>query len=418
MVNRFLDFAAQAPTAFHAAALWREQLLAGGFEELKEGESWRVVPGGNYFAVRNGSAVIALRIPKSGFAPFLVGSAHGDSPAFRLKEAFEDVSDPYIRLNTEPYGGMIMSSWLDRPLSVAGRLAIREGGRAVPRLVRLDRDVVLIPSVPIHFNRKVNDGYTWQPQTDLVPLYGEKGTSASLMDEIADAAGVRREDILSHDLFLCNRGRGTVWGADDAFFSCSRIDDLECAWALVNAFAETEAEGHINVCAVFDNEEVGSRSLQGADSDFLYNVLLRTGLALGAGTEQILAAMAAGFMVSADNAHALHPNHPELYDKQNRTYMNKGVVIKHNASLKYSTDALSSARFTLACERAGVPVQHFANRSDLPGGSTLGNISISHVSMPTVDIGLAQLAMHSLVETAGTRDLPFLTAAMKAFWSE
>ena len=418
MVSRFLDFAAQAPTAFHAAALWREQLLAGGFEELKEGESWRVVPGGNYFVVRNGSAVIALRIPESGFAPFLVGAAHGDSPAFRLKEAFEDVSDAYVRLNTEPYGGMIMSSWLDRPLSVAGRLAVREGGRAVSRLVRLERDVVLIPNVPIHFNRKVNDGYTWQPQTDLVPLYGEKGTAASLMDEIAEAAGVRREDILSHDLFLCSRERGTVWGADGAFFSCSRIDDLECAWALMNTFAETEAEGHINVCAVFDNEEVGSRSLQGADSDFLHNTLLRAGLALGAGTEQILAAMAAGFMVSADNAHALHPNHPELYDRQNRTYMNKGVVIKHNASLKYSTDAMSSARFTLACERAGVPVQHFANRSDLRGGSTLGNLSVSHVSMPTVDIGLAQLAMHSLVETAGTRDLPFLAAAMKAFWTE
>ena len=328
------------------------------------------------------------------------------------------VRGKYVQLDTERYGGMIMSSWLDRPLSVAGRLAVREGGKAVPRLVRLERDVVLIPNVPIHFNRKVNDGYTWQPQTDLVPLYGEKGTAASLMDEIAEAAGVRREDILSHDLFLCSRERGTVWGAGGAFFSCSRIDDLECAWALMNAFAETEAEGHINVCAVFDNEEVGSRSLQGADSDFLYNVLLRAGLALGAGTEQILAAMAAGFMVSADNAHALHPNHPELYDKQNRTYMNKGVVIKHNASLKYSTDAMSNARFTLACERAGVPVQHFANRSDLPGGSTLGNISVSHVSMPSVDIGLAQLAMHSLVETAGTRDLPFLAAAMKAFWTE
>ena len=417
MVNQFLDFAANAPTAFHAAALWREQLLAAGFEELDEARPWHIAPGSSCFVMRNGSAIIALRVPRSGFAPFLIGSAHGDSPAFRLKEHFEDASGPYVRVSTEIYGGMIMSSWMDRPLSVAGRLAVREGGRAVPRLVKLDRDVVLIPNVPIHFNRKVNDGYTWQPQTDLVPLYGEKGTSASLMKELAAAAGVRPEDILSHDLFLCSRERGRVWGADDAFFSCPRIDDLECAWSLVNAFVAAEPAEKIGVCAVFDNEEVGSRSLQGADSDFLFNTLVRAGLCLGAGMQEIMAAMAAGFMVSADNAHALHPNHPELYDSLNRTYMNRGIVIKHNASLKYSTDSLCSARFSLVCERAGVPVQHFANRSDLPGGSTLSNKSISHVSLPSVDIGLAQLAMHSLVETAGTRDLPYLADAMKAFWT-
>ena len=417
MVNDFLDFAVQAPTAFHAAAQWAGQLDAAGFEELKETERWAVRPGGRYYTVRNDSAMIAFRVPKKGFAPFRIGAAHGDSPAFRLKEHFEDASEDYIRLSTEKYGGMIMYSWMDRPLSVAGRLAVREGNTAVTRLVKLERDVALIPSVPIHFNRKVNEGYAFQPQTDMAALYGEGGKPGGLMAELAEAAGVRQEDVLSHDLFLCSRQRGSAWGAEDAFFTSARIDDLECGWALMKAFTASEAADFIHVCAVFDNEEVGSRSLQGADSDFLLNTLTRAGMSLGADTEAIMAAFAAGFMVSADNAHALHPNHPELYDRLNRSYMNKGIVIKHNARQKYTTDGLSGARFALVCEKAGVPVQHFANRSDLAGGGTLGNLSTAHVSIPAVDIGLAQLAMHSLAETAGTKDLPMLVKAMKAFWN-
>lgn len=416
MIQEFLDFAQAAPTAYQAVALWRRQLEEAGFEELRETEAWTVRPGGKVFLTRNDSAIIALRIPEKGFAPFCIGAAHGDSPSFRLKEHFEDAGEQYVRVNTERYGGMIMSTWLDRPLSVAGRLAVREGNRAVSRLVMLDRDTLMIPSLPIHFNRKANEGYAWDPRTDLVPLYGMGGSQGGLIREIAEAAGVRPEDILSHDLFLYSREKGRVWGAEDAFFSCSRIDDLECAWGLMTAFAEAEAGEHINVCAVFDNEEVGSASLQGAGSDFLLNTLRRTGLALGATEAEIMAAMAGSFLVSADNAHAVHPNHPELYDPQNRTYMNKGIVIKHNANQKYTTDAMSSARFALACEAAGAPVQHFANRSDLAGGSTLGNKAIPHTSMPAVDIGLAQLAMHSLMETAGTQDLEWLVKAMAGLW--
>ena len=233
---------------------------------------------------------------------------------------------------------------------------------------------------------------------DLLPLYGDGDAKGGLMKEIAETAGVREEDILGHDLFLCSRERASVWGAGDAFFSCARIDDLECAWAAVTALTESTARDAVNVCAVFDNEEVGSSTRQGADSSFLYDTLTRLGL------------------VSADNAHAVHPNHPEKFDRQNRAYMNEGVVIKHNANQKYTTDAVSSARFTLVCEQAGVPVQHFVNRSDLPGGSTLGNISNTHVSMDTVDIGLAQLAMHSVYETAGTKDLEYLIKALTAFF--
>lgn len=415
-LERFLNFAEQSPTAFHAAAGFREMLKDAGFAELKETDPWLVDAGGKYYVVRNDSAVIAFEVPETGFSPFRIVAAHGDSPAFKLKEYYEDAGDHYVRLNVERYGGMIMATWLDRPLSVAGRLAVREGDGVGIRLVNLDRDAVLIPNQPIHFNREANDGFKYDPQTDLMPLYGDQDAKGGLMEEIAEAAGVRREDILSHDLFLYSRERASVWGAGDAFFSCARIDDLECAWAGMAALTESSARDAVNVCAIFDNEEVGSSTRQGADSSFLYDTLTRLGFALGASDGEIRAAIAGSFMVSADNAHAVHPNHPEKFDRQNRSYMNKGIVIKHNANQKYTTDAVSSARFTLVCERAGVPVQHFVNRSDLPGGSTLGNISNTHVSMDTVDIGLAQLAMHSLYETAGTKDLEYLLKALEEFW--
>ena len=418
-LERFLNFAEQSPTAFHAVENFREMLEKAGYRELKEKDPWIVDEGGKYYVTRNGSAIIAFAIPGSGFSSFRIAAAHSDSPTFKLKPHFEENSEKaYLRLNVEKYGGMIMSTWLDRPLSIAGRLVVREGDGIGTRLVNLDRDAVLIPNMPIHFNREVNDGYKWIPQVDLLPLYGQDGDEGKLMAELAGAAGVRQEDVAAHDLFLYSRQPGSIWGAEDAFFSCGRIDDLECAWGCMKAMTVSEAREHIHVCAVFDNEEVGSRSRQGADSDFLYNTLTRAGFALGASDGEIRAAMADSFMVSADNAHALHPNHPEKFDRQNRVYMNRGVVIKHNANQKYTTDAVSDAVFTLVCEKAEVPVQHFSNRSDLAGGSTLGNLSNAHVAMDTVDIGLDQLAMHSACETAGTKDLDYLVRAMEAFWSE
>ena len=417
MLEKFLTFAEQSPTAFHAAANLVTLLEENGFAELKETDPWLVDAGGKYFVRRNDSAVIAFQIPETGFASFRIAAAHSDSPAFKLKEKFEDKTEFYVRLNVEKYGGMIMSTWMDRPLSVAGRLAVREGGSVATRLVNLDRDALLIPNMPIHFNREVNTGYNFDPQVDMMPVYGSAESAGGLMREIAEAAGTEPENILGHDLFLYGRQSASVWGADDAYFSCGRIDDLECAWACMMALTRSTARDAVNVCAVFDNEEVGSGSRQGADSGFLYDTLTRLGFALGASDGEIRAAMAGSFLVSADNAHAVHPNHPEKFDKQNRPVMNGGVVIKHNAALKYTTDALSSARFALICEKAGVPVQHFANRSDLAGGSTLGHISAAHVSVESVDIGLAQLAMHSLYETAGTKDLPLLVRAMEEMWS-
>ena len=333
---------------------------------------------------------------------------------FKLKPHCEDVAcGKYLRLNTERYGGMIMSSWFDRPLSIAGRVLVREGGSITAKLVDLDRDAAIIPNMPIHFNRDINDGYKYNAQTDLLPLYCEGSEKGRLMQDVADACGVKAEDIVGSDLFLYNRMPGTQW---DQYLACPRIDDLECAWTSMQAFVSAPAQRHVNVCAVFDNEEVGSSSKQGADSTFMTDVCMRICASLGLSDAQARAAIAGSFMVSADNAHGVHPNHPEKYDMGNRTFLNGGVVIKHNANQKYTTDGVSAAVFASICEKAGVPVQHFANRSDVLGGSTLGNIANNHVSMNTVDIGLAQLAMHSAYETAGVKDIAYMVDALKCFY--
>ncbi|MBQ2989851.1 MAG: M18 family aminopeptidase [Clostridia bacterium] len=416
-VQAFLDFISRSPSAFHAVHEMASVLEASGFARLAEHEAWRIVPGGKYYVTRNQSAIVAFAIPENGFAHFQIVASHSDSPTFKLKPAFEDeVGGRFLRLNTERYGGMIMSTWFDRPLSIAGRALVREGNAITTKLVDLGRDAVMIPNMPIHFNREVNDGYKYNPQVDLLPLYGGENAKGMLRAEIASACGAEESAVAGCDLFLYCRTPGSIWGAGNAFFSCPRIDDLECAYTSLMAFCAAQAKAHINVFAVMDNEEVGSGSKQGADSTFLSDVFFRVGEALGASGSEIRAAVASSFMVSADNAHAVHPNHMEKYDAQNRTYMNGGVVIKHNANQKYTTDAVSDAIFSAICEKAGVPVQHFSNRSDILGGSTLGNIANAHVSMNTVDIGLAQLAMHSSYETAGCADVAHMIAALTQFY--
>ena len=417
-VKQFIDFVAHSATAFQAVDTMTQFLKEAGYTQLLEHESWNIAPGGRYFVTRNRSAVIAFAVPEHGCNHFQIVSSHSDSPTFKLKPNAESEScGQYVRLNVEPYGGMIMSTWLDRPLSIAGRVMVRENNRLVTRLVDLDRETVVIPNMPIHFNRSVNSGYAFNPQVDLLPLYGGKDAKGKLMEEVAASVGAKAEDIAAHDLFLYCRTPGTVWGAENEFFSCPRIDDLECAFTSFKAFLDAETKDHVNVCALFDNEEVGSGTKQGADSTFLEDVLMRTASALGLDDAAARAAFSASFMVSADNAHALHPNHPEKFDEQNRTLMNGGVVIKHNANQKYTTDAVSEAIFAEVCRKAGVPVQHFSNRSDVAGGSTLGNIANAHVSLNTVDIGLAQLAMHSSYETAGVEDVDHMINALRAFVS-
>jgi len=377
-----------------------------------------LTPGGRYYVTRNGSSLMAFTLPVKGLSHFQIVASHSDSPTFRLKpHASQVVCEKYTRLNTEGYGGIIFSSWLDRPLSIAGRVLVREGNRLTARLVDLDRDALLIPNQPIHFNRKVNDGYAYNPQVDLLPLYGNETAKDELMQDIAAAAGVSADAIAAEDLYLYCRMPGSVWGNAQEYVSCPRIDDLGCVYTSLCAFADAPVGNHVNVLSVFDNEEVGSSTRQGADSSFLTDTLARIAAGLGWNDEQTRAAISASFMVSADNAHAVHPNHPEVYDADNRVYMNGGVVIKHNANRKYTTDGISCAIFSAICEKAGVAVQHFANRSDLPGGSTLGNIANTHASMNTVDIGMAQLAMHSCYETAGAQDIAYMTDALRAFYT-
>ena len=413
--QKLIEFIRRSPTAFHAVDSVCKEL--SDFTPLQENASWCLTPGGKYYVTRNRSSVIAFTLPDGPVSAFQLIASHSDSPTFKIKENAEiDVRGHYIQLDTERYGGMIMSSWFDRPLSVAGRVLARtpEGVKTI--LVDLDRDAALIPNVAIHMNREINNGYKYNAAVDTFPLWGTEAACGTFRTQAAEAAGIAEEDILGADLYLYNRMEGRVWGVDGEFVSAPRLDDIECAFSALEAFKAAKPGQHANVYCVFDNEEVGSTTKQGADSSFLADVLRRILLSLGQGEEAYYTALANSFMLSADNAHAVHPNHPEFSDPENRVFMNGGIVVKFNANQKYTTDGVSEAVFHRICRDADVPVQHYANRSDMPGGGTLGNISGSHVSINTLDIGLAQLAMHSSYETAGARDVDYMIRGMKAFY--
>ncbi len=415
MYNDLRQFLDSSPSCFHAAENLSARLTEAGFTELDEGNEWNVKPGGAYFVRRNMSAIIAFRIPASIPNGIMLCAAHSDSPTFKVKYGGEMQSKGYVRLNTERYGGMIYSSWLDRPLSLAGRVVLSTADGIEVRLVNVDRDLMIIPNVAIHMNRSVNDGYAYNPAVDLVPLLASQDGRGDMLQAVAESAGIDRDSIADYDLFVYNRQKSTLWGHEYEFISASKIDDLQCAYCAVEAIIAAESCPALAVAAVFDNEEVGSLSKQGADSTFLADVAERVCNALyGVGSLNRL--LANGLMLSADNAHAVHPNHPEYADPDNRPVMNGGVVIKYSANQKYTSDAVSAALFERICKNAGVPVQRFTNRSDMLGGSTLGNISNSHLSLPTVDIGCAQLAMHSAYETAGARDTELMTQAMTEFF--
>ncbi len=399
------DFIAHCPTAFHTAATVCEALTAAGYTRLAESDAWTLEAGRGYFVSRGASSVIAFRAPEA-FGGFVIAAAHGDSPAPKIKENADLKSEDYTELSVEPYGGMIFSTWFDRPLSVAGRVIVRTEDGIAARLCDLGVPTVVIPNVAIHMNRTMNDGTKLNAAVDLLPLYG--GADAEpLRARVADSLGVAVDDILSADLFVYNPQAGVEW---NGYISAPRLDDLQCVYAALHGFLDAGCGAAAKVLAVFDNEEVGSRTQQGAASTFLCDVLRRVSAAFGRDYD---VAVAGSLMLSCDNAHAIHPNHPEYADKNHRVRMNGGVVIKYNANRNYATDAWSAALFRVICTRAGVPVQLYANRADMPGGSTLGNIANTQVSLPTVDIGAAQLAMHSAYETAGAADTAYLYRAIK-----
>ncbi len=411
-----MEFIMSSPSCFHVVENLGQMYANAGFIELREENYWMLEQGKSYYVARNGSSIIAFRIPKETPSNYQIVAAHSDSPSFKIKDNPEIHSEGhYVNLNTEKYGGMLMAPWMDRPLSVAGRIVVKVEDCIETRLVNVDRDLVMIPNLAIHMNRKANDGYEYNPQKDMLPLYGlEKGTD--FMSVIAKEADTRVEDILGSDLFLYNRMPYSVWGGDNEFISCTKLDDLQCVFAAANALIDSVNETGITMCAVFDNEEVGSGTKQGADSTMLSDVIDRISECLDMNRNETIAALSRSFMLSADNAHAVHPQYADKADPTNRPYINGGVVIKNNANQKYTTDAVSQAVFRSICKRAGVPVQSYVNRSDIAGGSTLGNISTSHISINTVDIGIAQLAMHSPYETAGVKDTEYMLTAMREFY--
>lgn len=453
--RELMDFLDSSPVPFFAILNMKKRLKNAGFTELAEGEKWLIEPGGSYYVSRNGSALIAFRVPEMEFTGFMMMASHCDSPVFKVKPNAEiTVENRYVKLNVEKYGGMLCAPWLDRPLSVAGRVIVQTQDGIETRLVMVDRDLLIIPSLAIHMNREANDGFKYNAQTDLLPLFGElpdggKDSPSAAAEQaeaagtkrqgdpgrpvgitgtdhkkagrflrlIAEEAGVEPEQILDTDLYLYSRMKAARVGLDGEFIASGRLDDLQCAFASLQGFLSSEPVQSIAVHCVFDNEEVGSGTRQGAAGTFLRDVLYRINEGLGRSEEEYLRALSSSFMISADNAHSVHPNHPEKADPSNRPAMNRGIVIKYSANQKYTTDAVSGAVFRAVCRKAGVPCQVFTNRSDMIGGSTLGNISQSQVSVRTVDIGLAQLAMHSPYETAGARDTAWLAEAARVFFS-
>lgn len=410
-VNELIDFIKNSPVSYHAVNTVKNELVKAGYTQVFENDPESYCDGGKHFVIRGDSSIIAFR-GRTEQGGFMICATHSDSPCFKIKDELQGNS--CVRVSTEKYGGMIHYTWLDRPLSVAGRVVAKTADGVKTLLVNLDKPTLTIPSVAIHLNRGVNDGYKFSPTSDLIPLAGTSLAKGALMEAIATDAGVKVEDIISHDLFVYNAEEGKIVGVNDEFILAPRLDDLGCVYSSLRAFLDApETDKSVAVLAVFDNEEVGSETKQGANSTFLDNTLKNV-----AGSDKKYSAMLYhSFMVSADNAHALHPNHPELYDGTNSAVLGGGVVVKYNANQRYTTDAVSDGIFLTLADRAGAKHQKYSNRADMPGGSTLGSISNTRVSVSTVDIGLPQLAMHSATETAAVSDLNHMVAALTELYS-
>lgn len=410
--KKLFEYIKNSPTPYHAVAHSADILRNEGYSELIECEEWTLCEGGKYFVTRGGSSLIAFRIPKADFKGFMLTAAHSDSPTFRIKENAELKNSYYVRLSTERYGGMLCSTWMDRPLSVAGRVVVKSEDGIKIKLVDSVTPCAIIPNVAIHMNRNANDGIKYNPAVDMVPVFADADSNVSFKESVATWSGISADDILSWDLMLYCPDAGNEW---NGIISAPRLDDLQCAFASLEAFITSESGASAPVYCLFDNEEVGSLTKQGADSTFLSDVLQRICDTFG-GHDTLKTRTANSFLVSCDNAHAVHPNHPEYSDPNHTVRLNGGIVIKYNANQKYTSDAVSTGIFKTVCEEAGVKHQTYANRADMAGGSTLGNISNAHVSLMSVDVGLPQLAMHSAYECAGAEDTGMMIDALKVFF--
>lgn len=415
-MQSLFEFIDQSVSPFHSVSSAESMLVEQGFCSLNFMEPWALARGGKYYVTRNGSSIIAFVLPEKIPAYYHLSASHSDSPTFRIKKLKKQKGD-YAVAEVEGYGGMIYSTWLDRPLSMAGRVVIKRNHTIETKLIAPDKDLFVIPNLAIHMNREINKGYEYNPQIDLQPLYGGKDASLqNILEKEADLSA--DEEIIDWDLVLTVRQKAVTAGAEDELYLAPRIDDLASAYATLQGFlqgTETSGDGMALWC-MYDNEEVGSGTRQGAQGGFLTDVLSRVEDFYEMSNEQILCAREASLLISADNAHATHPNLPAKTDGEFPVFLNQGIVIKYNASQKYTTTGLTAGVFEEICRRAKVSVQHFANRADAPGGSTLGNLLSHQFSVPMVDIGLPQLAMHSAVETAGMQDVEDMIRTMKMFY--
>ncbi|HJA25906.1 MAG TPA: M18 family aminopeptidase [Candidatus Fournierella merdigallinarum] len=409
------DFIAASPSPWHAVQAAASRLQAAGFVPLDERQTWRLAPGGRYYTLREGSSLIAWRQPAAPAAGWRMAAAHSDSPAFKVKGAA--VKSGCTLLLTEGYGGMIRASWLDRPLGLAGRVLVRAGDGVEARLIAPDRDLAVIPHPAIHLDRALNDGHKYDPKADMQALFAPGEAAGSYKALLAAEAGCDEADILGEDILLYCRQPGATAGPAGELVLCPRLDDLACAWATLRGFLEAPEKEEGVLWCLFDSEEVGSGTRQGALGSFLPDVLAAAGEALGQTAQDRRRALAASLLLSADNGHAIHPNFPALADQDHPVRLGGGVVLKFNANQKYATTGLTAALFRAVCQRAGVPVQDYYNRPDMPGGSTLGNLLSTRVGVPMADIGLPQLAMHSCVETAAAADLAALHKACAAWYA-
>lgn len=425
--QELIDFIYESPTSFHAAHNAKNMLVAEGFKELRDDEKWEIKKGGKYYFMKNDSAIIAFTAGNKDVwnTGFKIIGAHTDSPTFRIKPSPEMTSEgAYVKLNTEVYGGPILNTWLDRPLSIAGRVAIRGKSPMHPeiRLINIKRPLLIIPNLAIHMNRKVNSGVELNRQKDMLPMISmvnenlEKGNY--LIDILTEELKIDKEDILDFDLFLYEFEKGCIMGFNNEFISSSRLDDLAMVQAGVKALLSADPTNNTNVLVCFDNEEVGSSTKQGADSEMLSNILERIVICSDGSREEYFRALAKSFMISADLAHAVHPNSGEKADPVLRPIINKGPVIKLSADQSYTSDSISSSVYTELCKNAGVPVQRFVNRSDERGGSTIGPISSTHINIRSVDIGTPILAMHSVRELGGVMDHTYVIKSFEEFYKE
>ena len=431
-IEELMNFLDSSITCYHAVCEVEKRLLDAGYTKLSESAKWELESGRGYYVIRNDSSIIAFRVPKcdvNAVKGFHMFAAHSDSPAFKLKECPEITKEgAYVSLNTEKYGGMILSSWLDRPLTIAGRVCVEEDGEIVSYPVKLKDNTCLIPNLAIHLNRDMNNGVALNPQTDMLPLFmmhqEDMLEEINIKGMLAEALNNQYQrhftvdDILASDLFVENSEKAVLAGASGEFVMSARFDDLACVFAGMKAILAAEPACYINVLAVFDNEEVGSLTRQGADSTFLRDTLenISDGLKVEQGLYRIW--KADSFLLSADNAHACHPNQGAKSDPVNRPYLNGGIVLKYHGGQKYATDAYAAAVVKKLCKEHDIPYQIYTNRSDIAGGSTLGNLSMAQVSVAAADIGLPQLAMHSAYETGGTKDIVFMIALAEAFYAE